>query len=251
MRSFGRNRRALTLLPARPDRLARLVKQTSDASHRVDQCASKRMKTITTQSLGYDIPVPNVPETLDEAVAAFGGADKLIGAAVNTVLQHNMKGEIRDHITSTLAKVLGVTRETKKVKSPTKADPAREIDVDTETDAEFVKTSLANANTTTAATASQVIPAEGFKFDATSTPREPGAPKGAGKILTGIAEKIIALGEAAYSKTVSTLLAANPGLVIVTDESTGAPTVDSLALAIKANQDRVAKESLAGLGIPA
>lgn len=208
-------------------------------------------KTIETDSLGFTIKINKVPETIDEAVAAFGGEANLIDSAVNSILQHNMKGDIRADICENLAKHLGVTRETKKVSSPTKADPNRQTEVNTQSDAEFVKQVLAQAGVTPAEVAADILKSEGYDFDAISVPRTAGAGRGPGKQMLAFAEKVIAAGQEQYDKTIALLESANPDAAKVERNEAGVPTAESLAALIKANQERAVKESQAALGLAA
>jgi hypothetical protein len=228
------------------------VKISSQTFHKVNMA-----KTMETDSLGYTVQLNKVPTLAEgtdygifaEAVAAFGSAQNLLDKAVNSVVQHDMKGAIREALCENLEKHLGITRETQKVTSPTKADPNRQVDeYVVKSDAEFVKKALATANETVASTAQFVVPTEGFDFDAISEPRTAGS-RGPGKTMLAFAEIVIAKGADAYNKTIGLLEASNPDAPKVVLDANGVPTTESLAGLIKANQQRMEKESMAALGI--
>lgn len=207
------------------------------------------MKTILTSVLGVDVPVTDVPETLDEAITSAGGEQKLVDTFVNHIKFHKTNGSAREAVTSALEKATGIKFKTEQKSSPTKADPNRMIEVETETEQEYANRVFAESGQT----AEQLAASGAFadltvKFDAVST-REPGAGRKMAKVYTESAEKLVALGADTYNKSIGLLESSNPGLKIDRDEQ-GAPKVDSLAAALKRNKERVEAEANAALGLP-
>lgn len=209
----------------------------------------KSMKTITTSVLGFDIPITDVPETLDEAVTSAGGEQKLVDTFVNHIKFHKTNGVAREAVAEALEKLTGVKPTTEQKKSPTKADPNRVIEVQTETEQEYANRVFAESGRSAEDLQSEVAAAVGsIKFDAVTT-REPGAGRKMAKVYTESAEKLIALGADTYNRSLGLLEKSNPGLTIERDEQ-GTPKVESLAAALKRNKERVEAEANAALGLP-
>ncbi len=206
------------------------------------------MKQITTSSLGFDVPVTGVPETLDEAATVFGGADKVLDAAITYIRLHRTNTEVREELCDRIEKATSVPRLTKQVKSPTTEDPNRMTEEWDESESEYAKRALASFGKTAAEIAPTVLAGLAVEFKAIGAART-GGPKMA-KIYTSAATQLIALGADKFNASITLLEQANPGTTVERDEA-GAPKVDSLANALRVNQQRVIAESQKLLGLAA
>ncbi len=208
------------------------------------------MKDITTSVLGFDVPVSGVPETLQEAITAAGSEQAMLDGWNSYIRFHRTNGEARAAVIEALEAITGIERETEQVKSPTKADPNRMIDKYSESEQQYAERALAQNGKSHAELAPQVLAKVGtIEFKAVGEPRV-GGPGKLAKVYTENAQTLINAGEAAYSKAVDMLEQKNPGLKIDLDDS-GAPTVASLAAALKANKVRVEREANEALGLVA
>lgn len=207
------------------------------------------MKQITTNVLGFEVPVTGVPENLAEAVTSAGGEQNLTDQWIGYRKAHDTNGEARELVVESIAKVTGITRDSKTVKSPTKADPNREVEEFTESEAEYVKRALAESGKTAEQLASQVTSGLSVEFRGQGTARV-GGPGKMAKVYTEAAQQVIGAGEAQYNATIGMLEQSNPGISVARDAN-GAPVLESLAAALKANLKRVQDEANAALGIKA
>jgi hypothetical protein len=207
------------------------------------------MKNITTSVCGFDFQVSGVPETLDELVKAAGSEQMVVDVYVNHKKYHVVNTEARSELSKALGEITGIEREVEKVKSPTKSEPDRMVEKFAESEQEYVDRVVAQSGQTREALQPQVTAKAGaIEFKAVGEARV-GGPRLA-KMDTEYAQKLIGAGPDIYNQAVAKLQQKNPGLTIELDEA-GAPKVESLAAALRANRARVEAAEKAELGVAA
>jgi len=87
------------------------------------------MKTENRELLGFNVPIVNICETLEECIAAAGSEAEVVKTYVGDVLAHSHYTVARRHIVKTLVELTGIKQLTSKVK---------EKEVVTETDGEYI-----------------------------------------------------------------------------------------------------------------
>lgn len=220
------------------------------------------MKDTTTSVLGFDVPVTGQPTELQEAITAAGGEQQLMDGWLNYIRFHKTNTEARAEVSDRIANLTGIQRATKTVKAPTKSDPNNEREEWDETEAEHVKRAIAASGKTLAEIATDLLGGFTYTNEKNETVTvEPlsiafsaqgqartSTPKTIAKVYQKSAQTLIEKGEAVYNNAITLLQQANPGLEVARNDQ-GVPEVESLAAALKANRDRVEKESNAALGL--
>lgn len=217
------------------------------------------MKTVTTEALGLPAKVTGVPELLEgsehgifaEAVSVFGSAQNVLDAAVANVRAHGKPATaLRVAAVAIIAERTGVSIATEAVlnddKTPKLDDAGNPVTIETESQGRYVKRAIAESGIAieTIAAGSNIEVA----FDASSNPRTGSGAVKVGKAYLEAATNKVNEGEAAFNKTIKFLEKHNPGVSVLRAED-GTPVVESFALAIKANQDRVLKDAQAQMGL--
>ena len=219
------------------------------------------MKNITTSVLGFEVPVTNVPENLQEGIASAGGEGNLLEGWLNYIRFHRTNTEARAEVADRISMLLGVERKTKKVSAPTSKDPNNTRDEWAESEADFAKRAVAESGQTLADIAPQIL--NGFtatvdgkeievdplalEFSATGATRA-GGPRKVAQVYTKSANQLIALGPDKYNTAIAMLEKMNPGSTVARGED-NTPEVESLASILKVNKERVEKEALSALGL--
>lgn len=216
------------------------------------------MKQITTSVLGFEVPVNNVPENMEEATKAAGGETSLLEGWLNYIRFHRTNTEARAEVAERISALLGVQRKTKEVKAPTTKDPNNTREEWDESEADFVKRAIAESGKTLAEIAPQIMAGEfeiegkaagplSIEFSAQGATRT-GGPRKIAQVYTKSAQQLIDKGDVVFNKAITMLEQANPGVTVARDDA-GKPDTESLANALKANRDRVEKEANAALGL--
>lgn len=65
------------------------------------------MKTLTKEILGFEVPIVNVAETLEEMTQLSGSPERVVASANNYVLYHQHYGKLRTKIVNTLVEKTG------------------------------------------------------------------------------------------------------------------------------------------------
>lgn len=205
------------------------------------------MKNSTTSVLGFNPPVSNVPENIAECVTAAGGEQELVDQWVAYTFAHKVNTSARAAIVDALEETTGNKRATEKVKSPTKADPNREVEKYSESEQTYADRVRAELGQTTEQIWPTIAEAVGtIEFKAVGEPRT--GTSRVGKEDAKNAETLLA--SDVWKNAVELLVQKNPGLEIANGDD-GKPTVESLAAALRTNRQRIAKEENALLGIAA
>lgn len=203
------------------------------------------MKNITTSVLGFDIPITDVPENLQEGITAAGGEDQLLQGWLNYIRFHKTNTEARGEVADRVEKITGVARSTKQVKAPTKADPNNMREEWDESEADYVKRALAEHGDGAAITP-QILDGLSIKFSAQGAARV-GGPKKVAQVYTKAAEQL--MGDATkLENAIKVLESKNPGTTVARDDQ-GKVQVESLAAALKVNKERTEREANAALGL--
>lgn len=195
--------------------------------------------------LGFEVPVTDVPETLEECIVAAGGEEQLKNAFLNYIRFHRTNTEARAEVAEKVEKLTGIPRSTKEVKAPTAADPNNTREEYDETEAEYVKRAIAESGNGAALTP-QILDGLSIKFSAQGATRV-GGPKKVAQVYTKAAEQLMG-DEAKLNNAVKILESKNPGTTVARDEN-GKVLVESLAAALKVNKERVEAEANAALGL--
>jgi len=201
------------------------------------------MKDTTTSVLGFDVPVTGQPTVLSEGVEAAGGEQNLLDGWVDYIRFHKTNTSARSAVVDALEEVLGIARATKKEKSPTKADPNREVEKYAESEQTYADRAVAQSGKTRAEVWDLIKETVG------SIPFQGQAREGVGRLAKQDTLKAQTLVEAGvWQKAVDLLQSKNPGLTIEMDEE-GKPKVESLAAALRTNRKRLEAEENEALGI--
>lgn len=78
------------------------------------------MKSVKKDILGFEVEIPNIPETLAELVAAAGSEQAVLDGALAYTLYHSHFTKLRTAIVEKLEKLTGIARETEEVNGKTK-----------------------------------------------------------------------------------------------------------------------------------
>jgi hypothetical protein len=221
------------------------------------------MKNITTSVLGFDVPVNNVPETLQEAITAAGGEQQLLDGWLAYIRFHRTNTEARSVVAERIGEITGIERKTKEVAAPTKTDPNNTREEWDETEGDYVKRAIAEHGVDMVELLPLVLNGgytvkddKGVEtqsgplsvdFSAQGAVRS-GGPKKLAQVYTKSATQLIGLGPEKYENAVKMLEQANPGTTIARGED-NVPTIESLAAALKTNKERVEKEANTALGL--
>ncbi len=203
------------------------------------------MKNITTSVLGFEVPVTDVPENLQEMITAAGGEEAALQGWLNYIRFHKTNTEARSEVADRVEKITGIARSSKMVKAPTKADPNNEREEWDESEADYVKRALAEHGDGASLTP-QILDGLSIKFSAQGAARV-GGPKKVAQVYTKAAQQLME-DATKLAKAVTLLEGKNPGVQIATDDQ-GKVVLESLAAALKVNKERTDRESNAALGL--
>ena len=195
--------------------------------------------------LGFEVPVTDVPENLQEMITAAGGEEAALQGWLNYIRFHKTNTEARSEVADRVEKITGITRSSKMVKAPTKADPNNEREEWDESEADYVKRALAEHGDGASLTP-QILDGLSIKFSAQGAARV-GGPKKVAQVYTKAAQQLME-DATKLAKAVKLLEGKNPGVQIATDDQ-GKVVLESLAAALKVNKERTDRESNAALGL--
>lgn len=200
--------------------------------------------------MGFEIPVKNYPENLQEAITSFGGEDGLLTAALNYIRFHKTNSVARAAVSEFVGEETGVARETKVVPAPTKSNPDNTREEWAETEDEHVKRAIATSKRTPQDLAEKLLNGDSpleLEFNAQGVQRTAG-PKKVAAVYTKAAQDLLKSDEKVVQTAIDKLQQLNPGVTVAMGED-GKPDVESLASALKANRDRRDKAAMAELGV--
>lgn len=204
------------------------------------------MKNTTTKVLGWDVPVTDQPETLDECITVAKAAKRDVAEDwLDYIRFHKTNSAARSAVVDALESVLKNERETEMVSSPTKSDPNRKIEKYSEKEQQYKDRVVAQSGKTAAEVWDMIKDTVG-SVPFMAEPREGGAGRLA-KQDTVSAQTLIDSDK--WQTAVTMLEQKNPGLKVEIVD--GKPTVESLATALRTNRKRREAEEKAELGLAA
>jgi hypothetical protein len=186
------------------------------------------MKSVTTTVLGMNLNVPNCPETATE----YDEMSKAVGACVETAvdndLQHGWKGRFRKAFLTAVEKETGIARKVDAEGKPTET--------------EKVYWSRANKEGHNAQTLSDLI----ATVIAATPYQATGSSGKIGESWLKLADSYLeTVDEAGWDRFVENIVATNPGFTFDYDDGASVPTRESIALALKVDEARIASEARA------
>lgn len=200
--------------------------------------------------LGLKVNIKGIPTTAEEFDELAKRQNACLDEAVKNTLYRGTYSDIREELCEKIAEVHGIARKMKPGKVRTDGTPGAEVPDETEADyiaraaARLDEAEGLNADNGKGVARFQPIADElDVTFDPSAKERKAGEGRIA-KVYLEAADTILASGKA--QNAVDKLVSLNPGLVIDFDPD-GVPVKTSLALAVKANEDRKRRESVSEL----